>query len=184
MGEQEDSLINMQKKLYTAITQSVIRELREEGVWIIDQAVLNAFDPLRMYPIVEKEDVPWRAWQNWLRERITSFCRQNGKLNIVPNSTIYRPLSFSSVNSMQSMGSVVTNPVPQFSVNPPQPMPMQPQPQNMAPRVSLQQIHQLRQQFPLQDPVAPQPTISVPSEPVMMPQYENPVDPDGACQVQ
>merc|ERR1719334_848341 len=100
-SRREKPLVEMQKDLYYAITRSVLRELKEERIWIIDQVVLSTFDPQRMYPIVEKEDVPWRSWQNWLRERITSFCRENGKLNI--NNTTHR---LQPIPSMASIGSV------------------------------------------------------------------------------
>merc|ERR1712029_718248 len=41
------------------------------------------FQPQKMWPTVLKADIPWRHWQQWLRERITAYCRENGKLNVV-----------------------------------------------------------------------------------------------------
>merc|ERR1712217_976114 len=192
--KQGQSLVKMQKELYNAITQSVLMELKEERIWIIDQVVISTFASQRMYPIVEKEDVPWRSWQNWLREWITAFCRQNGKLNIVPRPGYHDRVGSIGSNpipqrqqphpSMNSVNSLRTNPMTTYSMNQvhpvPVPVPMQP----MVPRVSLQQIQQLQQQFPVQNPVAPQPIIPVSSESLLMPQYEEPVKQDEACRLQ
>lgn len=75
-------LPRLQQDLYIMTTHTVLRNLEEERVWRIDQEVRDKFMPQKMYPTVLQQDIPWRHWQQWLREQVTSFCRQTGKLNI------------------------------------------------------------------------------------------------------
>jgi len=87
-------VIKLQQDLFIMTTHTVLRELEEERIWIIDEKVQNAFGPQKMWPTVLKADVPWRSWKHWLREQITTYCRENGKFvhnNAVNNTTIYYP---------------------------------------------------------------------------------------------
>lgn len=77
-----DAIVTLQEDLYIMTTHTVLRNLAEERIWRIDQEVRDKFNPQRMWPTVLKQDIPWRHWQQWLREQVTSFCRQTGKLNI------------------------------------------------------------------------------------------------------
>jgi len=79
-----DSVMRLQQDLFIMTTHTVIRHLEEERIWIIDQEVRDQFLPQRVFPTVLQADIPWRHWQQWLRERITTFCRENGKLNVRP----------------------------------------------------------------------------------------------------
>jgi len=72
-------VIKLQQDLYIMSTHTVLRELEEERIWIVDEDVRATFAPQKMWPTVLKADVPWRTWQHWLREQVTSYCRENGK---------------------------------------------------------------------------------------------------------
>merc|ERR1711879_702019 len=72
-------VIKLQQDLFIMTTHTVLRELEEERIWIVDEEVRSAFAPQKMWPTVLKADVPWRTWQHWLREQITAYCRDNGK---------------------------------------------------------------------------------------------------------
>merc|ERR1712154_348408 len=76
-------IMRLQQDLFIMSTHTVLRHLEEERIWCIDQEVRDMFQPQKMWPTVLKADIPWRHWQQWLRERITAYCRENGKLNVV-----------------------------------------------------------------------------------------------------
>jgi len=76
------NIIKLQQDLYIMTTHTVLRNLQEERVWRIDQEVRDQFKPQKMWPNVLKRDIPWRHWQQWLREQVTSFCREKGKINM------------------------------------------------------------------------------------------------------
>merc|ERR1719203_1969568 len=99
-------IIRLQQDLWIMSTHTVLRSLEEERIWIIDQEVRDMFAPQKTMPTVLKEDVPWRQWQQWLRERVTTYCRQNGKLNIVqpvvqPQMYLNNPMMVPVFNQQQ-----------------------------------------------------------------------------------
>eukprot|EP00483_Globobulimina_turgida_P000481 UN00481 len=58
-------------------THTVFRHLEEERIWNIDEGIRERFEPRKMYPIALKKDIPWRQWQDWIREQVTKYLREN-----------------------------------------------------------------------------------------------------------
>merc|ERR1719410_1485717 len=71
-----DEIMKLQQDLFVMTYHTVMRKLNEERVWNIDDETRELFAPQIMYPIVLKDDIPWRGWEGWLREKVTTHCRQ------------------------------------------------------------------------------------------------------------
>merc|ERR1712154_616111 len=75
-----NDIMRLQQDLFIMSTHSVFRHLEEERIWDIDQDIMEMFSPQKMYPIALKADIPWRRWQHWIRERVTAYLRDNGRV--------------------------------------------------------------------------------------------------------
>ncbi len=65
-------IMKLQQDLFIMSTHTVFTHLEEERIWNIDQSLRDNFAPKLMYPMALKDDIPWRQWQHWLREKITT----------------------------------------------------------------------------------------------------------------
>merc|ERR1712176_1074064 len=73
-----NEIMRLQQDLFIMSYHTVFRHLEEERIWSLDQSVRDSFPPQKMYQIALKEDIPWRRWQHWIREQVTSYLRDNG----------------------------------------------------------------------------------------------------------
>lgn len=71
------SLMLLQQDLFVMTTTTVFRNLEEEN-YPITQNLKDQFNPKEMYELALKNDVPWRQWQNWIREQIIQRMVQAG----------------------------------------------------------------------------------------------------------
>lgn len=71
------SLMLLQQDLFVMTTTTVFRNLEEEN-YPITQRLKDQFNPKEMYELALKNDVPWRQWQNWIREQIIQRMVQEG----------------------------------------------------------------------------------------------------------
>merc|ERR1712150_11999 len=74
-----ESLILLQKDLFILTTTTVFRTLEEE-YYNITAEVKNKFEPNVMYEQALSEDISWRNWQPWLREKVLHYMREKGLL--------------------------------------------------------------------------------------------------------
>ena len=79
---QINDIMRLQQDLFIMSTHTVFRNLEEERIWVIDQTIRDKFSPKSMYQVALKADIPWRQWQQWIRERVTTYCRENGLVNM------------------------------------------------------------------------------------------------------
>merc|ERR1712087_541171 len=56
------------------------RNLEEERIWEIDQGVRERFNAKSLYELALREDIPWRQWNHWVREKIVAYLRENKML--------------------------------------------------------------------------------------------------------
>merc|ERR1712154_755471 len=52
----------------------------EERIWDIDQSVRERFNAKSLYELALREDIPWRQWNHWVREKIVTYLRDNNRL--------------------------------------------------------------------------------------------------------
>merc|ERR1719229_68602 len=64
------SLMLLQQDLFVMTTTTVFRNLEEERIWDIDQSVREMFNAKALYELALREDIPWRQWNHWVREKI------------------------------------------------------------------------------------------------------------------
>merc|ERR1712154_522031 len=79
-NERTKSLMLLQQDLFVMTTTTVFRNLEEERIWDIDQSVKERFNPKSLYELTLREDIPWRQWNQWVREKIVTYLRENGKM--------------------------------------------------------------------------------------------------------
>merc|ERR1712129_671463 len=68
-----------EKQAHNQRTKSLML-LEEERIWDIDQSVKERFNPKSLYELTLREDIPWRQWNQWIREKIVTYLRENGKM--------------------------------------------------------------------------------------------------------
>merc|ERR1719334_1800412 len=104
-------IVQLQQDLFVMSLSTVFRHLEEERIWMISPEVRQKFTPQILYPIVLKQDVPWRQWQAWIREKVTAYCRDNNLVN-----------AYTAHNSRHSLvmmeSAAVSVPSPQPKVQP------------------------------------------------------------------
>ncbi len=61
-------------------TTTVFRNLEEERIWDIDQSVRERFNAKSLYELALREDIPWRQWNHWVREKIVTYLRENNRI--------------------------------------------------------------------------------------------------------
>merc|ERR1712087_695892 len=79
-NQRTKSLMLLQQDLFVMTTTTVFRNLEEERIWDIDQSVKERFNPKSLYELTLREDIPWRQWNQWVREKIVTYLRENGKM--------------------------------------------------------------------------------------------------------
>merc|ERR1712176_660100 len=79
-NQRTKSLMLLQQDLFVMTTTTVFRDLGEERIWDIDQSVKERFNPKSLYELTLREDIPWRQWNQWVREKIVTYLRENGKM--------------------------------------------------------------------------------------------------------
>merc|ERR1712130_269057 len=85
MGEKEHkkrtkSLMLLHQDLFVMTTTTVFRNLEEERIWDIDQGVRERFNAKSLYELALREDIPWRQWNHWVREKIVTYLRENNRI--------------------------------------------------------------------------------------------------------
>jgi len=75
-----ESLILLQKDLFIMTTTTVFRNLEEE-YYPVTQELKQQFNPNEMYDEVLKKDIPWRQWQNWIRQTIITSMGEKGLID-------------------------------------------------------------------------------------------------------
>eukprot|EP01083_Nonionella_stella_P222672 794327_1 len=61
---------------------TVFRNLEEERIWEINDAVRERFNAESLYKIVLQEDLPWRQWNEFVRNKIVTYLRENNMVNV------------------------------------------------------------------------------------------------------
>merc|ERR1719334_2977275 len=74
------SLMLLQQDLFVMTTTTVFRNLEEERIWDIDQGVREMFNAKSLYELALREDIPWRQWNHWVREKIVTYLRDNHRI--------------------------------------------------------------------------------------------------------
>merc|ERR1719420_1556995 len=74
------SLMLLQQDLFVMTTTTVFRNLEEERIWDIDQSVRERFNAKSLYELALREDIPWRQWNHWVREKIVTYLRENNRI--------------------------------------------------------------------------------------------------------
>ena len=83
---QINDIMRLQQDLFIMSTHTVFRNLDEERIWNVNQTVRDKFSPKEMYQVALKADIPWRQWQHWIREKVTTYCRENNLVNVETHS--------------------------------------------------------------------------------------------------
>merc|ERR1712129_162179 len=52
----------------------------EERIWDIDASVREKFNAKSLYELALREDIPWRQWNHWVREKIVTYLRENNRI--------------------------------------------------------------------------------------------------------
>ena len=79
------SLLLLQQDLFVMTTTTVFRNLEEERIWDIDQSVRERFNAKIMYELALREDIPWRQWNRWTREKIVTWLKENNRIVDLPS---------------------------------------------------------------------------------------------------
>merc|ERR1712003_238417 len=79
-SQRTKSLMLLQQDLFVMTTTTVFRNLEEERIWDIDQSVRERFNAKSLYELALREDIPWRQWNHWVREKIVTFLRENNRI--------------------------------------------------------------------------------------------------------
>jgi len=64
------SLMMLQQDLFVMTCTTVFRNIEEEGQYVITPAIRDKFDAKVMYDEALQQDIPWRQWNTWVRQRI------------------------------------------------------------------------------------------------------------------
>ncbi|ETO31546.1 hypothetical protein RFI_05576 [Reticulomyxa filosa] len=139
------SLMLLQQDLFVMTTTTVFRNLEEERIWDIDQSVRDKFNAKLLYEEALKEDVPWRQWNHWVRERVVAYLKENNRVT-VQQPTYFQDQFVQPMNFSQPVNPVVYQPVQQMQ--PIQTVPMQPLFQQPIQRVNTQTFAQPQVQRP------------------------------------
>eukprot|EP00486_Rosalina_sp_Unknown_P005509 CAMPEP_0201568082 /NCGR_PEP_ID=MMETSP0190_2-20130828/8952_1 /ASSEMBLY_ACC=CAM_ASM_000263 /TAXON_ID=37353 /ORGANISM="Rosalina sp." /LENGTH=731 /DNA_ID=CAMNT_0047988815 /DNA_START=2270 /DNA_END=4465 /DNA_ORIENTATION=+ len=133
---QINDIMRLQQDLFIMSTHTVFRNLEEERIWVIDQTIRDKFSPKQMYQVALKSDIPWRQWQQWIREKVTTYCRENNLVNMN-----YQTQSIGSMSNVLPNNNNNNMHNPSVSMaNVFQPMPQQQQPQHQQ-SISMFNVH-------------------------------------------
>lgn len=72
--------LKKQQDLFGMTTTAVFRNLVEERIWDIDQSVHERFNAKSLYEMAQRENIPWRQWEHWIREKIVTYLRENFRI--------------------------------------------------------------------------------------------------------
>jgi len=70
------SLMMLQQDLFVMTCTTVFRNIEEEGQYSITQSVRDKFDAKQMYAEALKQDIPWRQWNTWVRQKIMDYLKR------------------------------------------------------------------------------------------------------------
>merc|ERR1712228_1007667 len=71
----------LQRDLFVMCTKTVFKTLEEEKIFDIDDFVRKLFSAKSLYEEAMAEDVHWRQWSAWIREKIVTYLRENDRCN-------------------------------------------------------------------------------------------------------
>merc|ERR1711964_824684 len=71
----KEDLLKLQMKLFFMTTTTLFRNLEEEGIYKITPEIRKFFEPADMYEIAISEEVPWKQWNAWLRNKIVKHLK-------------------------------------------------------------------------------------------------------------
>jgi len=123
------SLMLLQQDLFVMTTTTVFRNLEEERIWDIDQSVRDRFNAKLLYEEALKEDVPWRQWNQWIRERVVVYLKENNRVTM--QQPIYVDQITHQMNYPQQITQPINQPINQPMYRPVQTVPIQQQIQPM-----------------------------------------------------
>ena len=72
---------------------TVFRNLEQERIWDIDQEVRDRFNSESLYELALREEIPWKKWNEWVREMIVTYLRENNKITAPTNYPLNTPMS-------------------------------------------------------------------------------------------
>jgi len=78
------SLMMLQQDLFVMTCTTVFRNIEEEGQYSITQSVRDKFDAKQMYAEALQQDIPWRQWNTWVRQKIMDYLK---RYNDTPEET-------------------------------------------------------------------------------------------------
>lgn len=70
------SLMMLQQDLFVMTCTTVFRNIEEEGQYSITQSVREKFDAKQMYAEALQQDIPWRQWNTWVRQKIMDYLKR------------------------------------------------------------------------------------------------------------
>eukprot|EP01084_Bolivina_argentea_P304219 525330_1 len=105
------SLLLLQQDLFVMTISTVFRNLEEERIWDIDEKVTERFNPKILYEQAVSEDIPWRQWNHWVRDKVVTYLKENGKVRKsepVKQQNTYMQQQNTFVNNMSTQPTVST----------------------------------------------------------------------------
>jgi len=79
LSDRHEAVMDLQKDLFVMTCHTVFRHLTEERIWNVTDETKEMFSPQVLYPIALKADIPWRQWENWMREKVTTHLREEAQ---------------------------------------------------------------------------------------------------------
>ena len=74
------SIMLLSQDLFIMTATTVFRNLEEERIWDIDESVKERFNAKALYQIAVKEEIPWREWNQFIRNKIVTYLRENNRI--------------------------------------------------------------------------------------------------------
>lgn len=75
----EQKLRTFKMDLFRRYVEAVFTSLEAEGVWGVDESVVERFSHEKMYKVVRRERIEWRQWQSWVRGRVVEYLEESGR---------------------------------------------------------------------------------------------------------
>merc|ERR1719150_3685414 len=72
------SLMLLQQDLFVMTCTTVIRNIEEDGFYVVDQDTRDRFNARELYELALKEDIPWRKWNGWIRQNVEAHLERIG----------------------------------------------------------------------------------------------------------
>jgi len=74
------SLMLLQQDLFVMTCTTVFRNLEEEGMYSVKQEVRDKFNAKELYERALHDDIPWRQWAHWIRDKVIEHLDSIGAL--------------------------------------------------------------------------------------------------------